>query len=360
MKQPPFSWFDAHLDLAYMAVSRRNMDLPPEDAGGPDLPAAVTLPSLTEGRVRHCLATVFTEPDGADPAFGYKAGNIEAAAAVGRRQLDVYDQWAATGKMRIGGPPSENVEPLQAWILVEGADPIRNPEEVAQWQSRGVAAIGLAWAKPSRYAGGNMTDTGLSPVGRDMVIAIDEAGIIHDLSHLSDRATDELLSIAKGPIMASHSNCRALVNDGSAGGPVGSTTATTPSVPPFQRHLRDDVIREIGRRGGIVGINLFSPFLVRGGVRSRRATISEVVAHINRVCTLTGSKRHVGLGSDMDGGFSALTLPEGLDRPKDLGLLATALMENGWSRSETEGFAFENWVRFIRENAKTSEPLLRQ
>ena len=62
-------WFDAHLDLAYLAVNGRNMHAPLHPpprggVGGPDLPAAVTLPSLADGNVSLALATIFTEPDG--------------------------------------------------------------------------------------------------------------------------------------------------------------------------------------------------------------------------------------------------------------------------------------------------------
>lgn len=345
MKQP-LTWFDAHLDLAYMAVAGRDMTVEPRVAGGPDLPGAITLKSLEAGEVRYCLATVFTEPDGADASYGYPAGDCEAAARVGRAQMAVYERWVTEGRLAIG---EGGKGPLRAWILVEGADPIREPEELEEWVRRGVAAIGLTWAKPSRYAGGNMTNTGLTELGREMVVEMDRLGVLHDLSHLSDKGTDELLSMSKARVIASHSNCRSLINDGSAGGPVGSTTATAVGVPPFQRHLRDEVIREVARRGGVVGINLYSAFLIRGGVRDRRASIDEVVGHVERVCELTGSRRHVGLGSDMDGGFSALTLPRGVDEPRDLGLIATALEGAGWSDEEIRGFASENWLRILRE-----------
>ncbi len=337
MNQRTTDWFDAHLDLAYLAVMGRNMEAGLAAAGGPDLPAAVTLPSLRAGNVRYCLATVFTEPDGTDAACSYPAGDAEAAAAVGRRQLEVYEAWVKAGWMVLG---AGGEAPLRAWILVEGADVLRGPEELPEWVGRGVAAIGLTWAKPSRYAGGNMTDMGLTDLGRGMVGAMDALGILHDLSHLSDRASDELLSLTDRRVVASHSNCRNLIDDGSARGD---------GVPPFQRHLRDEVIREIGRRGGVVGINLFSMFLIRGGARDRRATVEEAVAHIERVCELTGSRRHVGLGSDMDGGFSASKLPQGIDEPAGLGLLAEALQRGGWSGAEIEGFASENWLRVMRE-----------
>ena len=59
-----------------------------------------------------------------------------------------------------------------------------------------------------------------------------------------------------------------------------------------------------------------------------------------------GNRQQVGLGSDADGGFSALTLPEGIDRPKDYVKLAETLRGRGWSDAEVEGFAWGNWARF--------------
>jgi membrane dipeptidase len=160
-------------------------------------------------------------------------------------------------------------------------------------------------------------------------------GVMPDLSHLSDRAAEQVLEMFPGRVFASHSNCRALL------APAGESGAM------FQRHLTDRMIREIASRGGTVGLNLFSPFLIRGAVRTRRATIEEAVAHVERVCELTGSTRHVALGSDMDGGFAAERLPQGIDRPADLRRLAEALTRRGWTEEQLAGFAWRNLARAL-------------
>jgi membrane dipeptidase len=212
-------------------------------------------------------------------------------------------------------------------ILMEGADPIRSPEHVPSWKERGVRLVGLTWATGTRYAGGNAGNPGEGPLtalGVEMVRALDEAGIVHDASHLSDAAFDGLLEHAAGPIVASHSNCRALLE-------------------PRQRHLRDDQIRAIARRDGIIGLNLYSPFLAR----DRRANIADCVAHLEHVCEIAGHRRCVALGSDMDGGFTPNHLPTGLDRPEALEALAEALRDAGWSDDEVRGFASGNWRRFL-------------
>lgn len=364
-------FFDSHLDLAYLAVNRRDMlATDPLASGGPDQPGCITLPSLRAGDVRFALATIFTERGGKGPE-GY---NDEARAhVVGKAQLEVYLTWAERGlvsvdlcdalhidkdlgeirggmgvshvvtpsmKTRVGQlVDSERAPALRIGVLMENADPIRSPRELEWWASEGVVAIGLTWAKSSRYATGNSEDpasnkVGVTQAGAELVREMDRIGIVHDVSHLSDRATDDLLSMTNKPVIASHSNCRAIIASGS-------------NAPAnLQRHLADETIREIARRGGVIGLNLLSQFLVPGGGRDRRATIDEAIAHVERVCELTGSRRHVGLGSDADGGISRDRLPASIDLPRDFGRLSEALAQRGWSADDVAGFTHRNWCEF--------------
>jgi membrane dipeptidase len=336
-------WFDAHLDLAAMAVNGRDMLARPEDVTGPWPPASVTLRSLRDGSVASVLGTIFLEPDGKD-AEGYPAGDDAMANVRGLEQLAWYHAMARQGHVHLatasivegsttpGQPPANPTAPT-CRILVEGADPIRSPDELPWWRDRGVAAVGLAWARASRFAGGNTEAHGLTDLGRAMARALDALAIVHDLSHLSDRACDELLDLASGRVVASHSNCRALLGDARN-----------------QRHLRDDTIRAIAARNGVIGLNLFSRFLIPAHTPSSepipRATLDAAADHVLHICNLTGSASHVGLGSDMDGGFSALALPMGIDRPTDLWRLAERLSRRGMPDADLHAFAWGNWSRF--------------
>ena len=322
-------WFDAHLDLACLAVNGRDLTAPLDSCGGPWLPAGVTFGSLAEGGVTRCLATVFTEADG-DPreASSYPMGDAAAAARAGRLQVETYRRWKAEGR----GPRMD--------LLIECADPVSGPEELPWWRERGVVAIGLAWARGSRYATGNSAATrdpavGLTDSGRAMVRAMDELKVVHDLSHLSDRACDELLDLARGPVIASHSNVRALLD-----GPLGPGGDN-------HRHLRDETIRQIADRGGVIGLNLIKHFIAPANKDDPgdRPSVARAIDHVEYIADLVGHRRAVGLGSDMDGGVSARDLPAGIDAPRGYALLAEELRRRGWPDADIRAFAWGNFAR---------------
>lgn len=340
-------WFDAHLDLAFLAETGRDMHVDPAECRGRYQPAAVTLPSLAGGGVTRVLATVFTEsiadpssPGAETGAFAYPAGDADKAYVSGMRQLKLYHAWHDAGLIGLptrvmsstsrGREPSES--PLTAGVLVENADPITSPDDLDLWVAGGVVAIGLTWFHRGRYASGNGVpsddaDAGLTDLGRALVARMDGLSVVHDASHLNDRSLSDLFEATERRVIASHSNCRALL-DGEN-----------------QRHLTDDAIREIVRRDGVIGLNLVSAFLDQACWESGRATIDDAVGHVEHVCEISGGRAHVGMGSDMDGGITADKLPTGIDRPRDLDKIACALRDRGWSDDDIAGFTHGNWAR---------------
>jgi membrane dipeptidase len=276
--------------------------------------------------VRACLATIFTEADGNDSEISYPAGDALAARIAGIKQLDYYERLRETRDIAFD-PQASNT--LHIGILMECADPIRDASDLEWWVQRGVIVIGLAWARGSRFAGGNTQTHGLTALGVDLVSEMDRLGIVHDLSHLSDRATDELLELSSARVIASHSNCRAITDPTKAN----------------QRHLRDEHIKAVIARDGVIGLNLFGTFLAPGITKQRRATIAQAVDHVERICSIAGHTRCVGLGSDMDGGLTREDLPEGIDSPSGLHLLLQELSRRGWTDAQLRAFAHSNWLR---------------
>lgn len=327
------SWIDGHLDLAYIHQGCGDIRSAPSN----NETRCISIPALNDGGFRIVIATIFIEPgvDSATHAWGYGGpDDLEGAQRAALAQLAIYESLEREGLLRIirtahdlraGGP-------LGVVLLMEGADAIADGADAARWHARGLRMCGLTWAKGTRHAGGNAAGGGLTAQGREVISAFDELGILHDASHLSDAAFDDLLAHTSRRVVASHSNARALLGGG-------------------QRHLTDAQIREITRRGGVVGLNLFGKFLAAG----RAATSDDAVAHIEHMASTAGTRTICALGSDFDGGFAPTDVPEGLRSPQQVRALEPMLHSRGWTAAECAGFAGENWLRVLEASLAASE-----
>ncbi|MCS7033837.1 MAG: membrane dipeptidase, partial [Phycisphaerae bacterium] len=209
----------------------------------------------------------------------------------------------------------------------EGADPLRTPEDVNDWFDLGLRVVGMAW-KRTRAAGGTGEPGGLTDFGRRLAGQFDRLGIVHDASHLAEQAFWELLEATERPVIASHSNCRAIV--------------------PTDRQLSDDMIRAIASRGGVIGINFYDRFLLPPSeAGTRRAVLADVVRHFRHVCDITGSAAHVGLGTDMDGGLGREQIPLEIASSADLPRVGNALADAGFSDVDIAGILGGNWLNFF-------------
>jgi membrane dipeptidase len=326
---------DAHLDLAYNAARGRDprMAASQQPACGNEI-ATVGLPDLIAGNVGLICATIFCDPK------IYCDSNQARLQALS--QLKWYQQCVDAELLRIvrkasdltAKPPfgSEPQGRRQAAILLlEGADAFRTPADVREWFDAGLRIVGLAW-HGTRYAGGTGAPGPLTIEGSELVKELDRFKIIHDTSHLAEQSFWDLLEITEGPIIASHSNCRAIVGEG-------------------DRHLTDDMIRAIAQRGGVIGINFYDKFLLpKNELGKRRATLADVIHHIQHICDLTGDAKHVGLGTDMDGGLGREQIPVEIQTSADLPKVAKTLSIEGFNDSDITAIMGENWLRFLGSN----------
>ena len=326
---PPYQWFDAHLDLAYLALHGRAMHLPLSDVRKTEPTAALTIPSLRAAGVQGILATVFVQPedhrqpDAKGPWYFQNPTEAHQAAIA---QLDIYDRWFDMGLLQSSRHVDSASPSPMAWLLMEGCDAIRDIGDLDYFHQRGVDAISLTWIHANRWAAGNEAKGSLSADGRKLLDRAAELGIILDVSHLSEEAFYDVLDIYPGPIIASHSNVRSLL----------------PLPLQSERNLTDDQIRRLAEVGGVIGINLYSRFLASG-----RAVMADVIRHIKHIASVTGSMKHVGLGSDMDGGFDCTALPVHLESHADLERLADTMAQTGFSDGDIARFASANWSAVI-------------
>lgn len=328
---------DAHLDLAYNVDRGRDVRQPAAEQPTCDGEiATVGLPDLRAGAVGLICGTIFCLPataEGAKPDRSYR--DAAEAFTMARRQLDWYHARDADGSLPIvrnaadlPPPAAQSADAApRAILLLEGADPIRTPDDVVYFHQQGIRAVGLAWGR-TRYAGGTRAPDPLTSEGRALVGHLDAAGIIHDASHLAEESFFDLMDIATGPVMASHSNCRAIV--------------------PTDRQLSDEMICRIAARGGIIGINFYEKFLLSPDeFGKRRATLADVVRHVRHICQLAGSAWHVGIGTDMDGGLGREQIPQEIRSSRDLHRLGDALAAAGFAGDDVANILYANWLRFF-------------
>jgi len=144
--------------------------------------------------------------------------------------------------------------------------------------------------------------------------------VLIDVSHLSDAGYWDLLDVAKGPVMASHSNARAVCD--------------------HPRNMTDEMIQAMADRGGVMGMN-FAP----GFVHPTRATLQGVVDHVDHIVSLVGPD-HVGLGSDFDG---IPYTPEGLEDVTRMPGITGELVGRGYSEEDVGKILGGNHLRLIEE-----------
>lgn len=210
-----------------------------------------------------------------------------------------------------------------AFYTLEGAEGIKcDPEKLDSLFDDGVRMVSLTWNADNALAGFHGTNSPLTALGKDFVKKAQSRGMIIDVSHSSDQTIYDILDITTMPIIASHSNSRAICGN--------------------SRNLSDELFILISRCGGLAGINLYSTFLCDG-----TATFDSVYAHIDHFLELSGEE-HVALGGDLDG---CDTLPEGFSGIDSYSSLGDFLLTK-YPQQVVEKLFFGNVLRVLEACCK--------
>jgi len=347
---------DMHLDLAMNAlewnrdltrpvaeIRLRERDLADKVDRGK---GTVSLPEMRRGHVGLCVATQiarYVTPGNPLPgwhspaqAWAHTQGQLawyrameDAGEMVAIADVDGLDRHLRRWEERPDAAPVGYV------LSLEGADSLITPAYVERAYASGLRAIGPAHYGPGTYAQGTSATGGLGPRGRELLAEMDRLRVILDVTHLCDDSLREALDHFRGPVWASHSNCRALV--------------------PHHRQFSDAQIRELLGRGAIIGAAfdawMLVPDWVRGLTTPHEAglTLRQVVDHVDHICQLAGNARHVAIGSDLDGAFGTEQTPADVDTIADLARLPALLRTRGYSEDDVAQIAHGNLVRFLRE-----------
>jgi membrane dipeptidase len=348
--------FDAHLDLAMNALEW-NRDLrQPIDAirtreqGLLDKPdrgrGTVCFPELRRGNVGLCVATqIARHVKPGNPLPGWHSAEQAWAASQGQlawycameeagELVQVRDGASLDRQLGAWSVPSSSPRPIGYVLSLEGADSLITLTHLERSFAQGLRAIGLSHYGPGTYAAGTDASGGLANRGLELLREMDRLGLILDVTHLTDQGFWQALDHFDGPVWASHCNCRSLV--------------------PHQRQLSDEQIRALIARGGVMGMALDAWMMIPGWQRGQTTPdtaglrLHKLVDHIEHICQIAGNARHVGIGSDLDGGFGREQCPADLATIADLSRLPELLGARGYAPDDIKRIAHENFIQFLK------------
>ena len=331
---PPHSVIDLHCDSVFLLMEGKDLRRP--------VPSAhVDLPRLREGRVALQVFAVYVPPETeSTKAFEYTAA-----------RLDVIEDFARSDDLLA---PVETAKELRVCMAagktgimcaVENGLAIEESlEKLELLRRRKVRIVTLvhsqdmSWIFSCTGTGQFNPDSGqgrgLSRFGEKVIDAMNELGIIPDVSHSSESAFWDVIKRSKKPVIASHSCAYAIC--------------------AAARNLKDDQLKALGDSGGLVGINFFSGFLseqarAEGSPPQNRqqpyvkVPMSVIADHIDYIINLAGEDC-VALGSDFDGIPAS---PEGVTGSDFYPVLENELRSRGYSENRIEKIFSANFLRVL-------------
>lgn len=213
------------------------------------------------------------------------------------------------------------------FLVVEGMEPVGDRlERIDQYAAWGVRLGMLTWNEENQLAcgAGGDPDRGLTPLGREAMRRMQARGILPDVSHTSDRSFWDILKLAEGPVVASHSNCRALCD--------------------VRRNLTDEQLRAIRDTGGVIGVNVYHGFV---HAEPRMQTAAMLARHAAHIAETIGPE-HVACGFDFCEYFGPGNEGcEGMENCAQTGNFFFELERLGFSAAERQGIASENLLRVL-------------
>ncbi|WP_163335714.1 dipeptidase [Desulfopila sp. IMCC35008] len=229
---------------------------------------------------------------------------------------------------------------IALFLSLEGADPLQNdPGLLRIFYELGVRGLGLVWSRRNAVGDGAFFASqregqkgGLTPFGIDLIEQAERLGMFIDVSHLNDEGFLDVMNVAQKPLIASHSNCRALART--------------------MRNLTDDQIKSLAAKGGVIGMNSVDAFVHDD---AKKATMDDFVNHVDHIANLVGID-HVGIGFDICCGFpNHLSMPdnvEATDLISDHGHLeefTEQLIRHGYSDEDIMKVLGDNFMRVYSE-----------
>ncbi len=348
---------DAHLDLSMNAIDW-NRDLRKDivelrnfEKDLKDLPGrgqnTVTFDAMRKGNIGLCVATQiarYVKPENPLPGWN----SPEQAWAHTQAQLAWYKEMVKAKELRQITDLKDLEGHLSYWetskdsrksigfvLSLEGADSIVSMEHLHLAVEYGLRAIGPAHYGPGTYAFGTDSTGGIGAKGKTLLQEMEKLNLILDVTHLCDQSFWEALEVFDGVVWASHNNCRALVD--------------------HNRQFSDQQLKELIRREAVIGVVLDTWMMVpnwKRGVftpQSADAGLKRIIDNIDHICQLAGDTKHVGIGSDLDGGFGKEQSPYDIDTIADLQKIQGMLEMRGYTSNDIKGIYQGNFLRILKK-----------
>ena len=209
---------------------------------------------------------------------------------------------------------------LSAILTLEGTAGIDyNPELLEDLWAIGFRVTSLGWNEKNPLTGSNVTGGGLTDLGREYVKEAQQLGMRIDVSHISDEGFWDIMKITNAPILATHSNSRAVHN--------------------HSRNLTDDMFRAICQTGGVAGYNACREFT------GENPNLDTVCDHILHFMELDPSGKHIALGGDLDG---VEAMPDGFEGVQSYPALAGRLLQRGLTEETVMDIFWNNAMRVMK------------
>ena len=209
---------------------------------------------------------------------------------------------------------------MSAILTLEGTAGIDyNPALLEDLWAIGFRVSSLGWNERNPLTGSNVTGGGLTDLGREYVKEAQRLGMRVDVSHISDEGFWDILKITDAPIIATHSNSRAVHN--------------------HSRNLTDDMFRAIRETGGVAGYNACRDFT------GENPNLDTVCDHILHFLELDPDGKHIALGGDLDG---VEAMPDGFEGVQSYPTLARKLLDRGLTEENVMDIFWNNAIRVMK------------
>ena len=346
--------FDAHLDLAMNAVDwNRDLRMALADIRGQERlhgmndlgrqTGTVSFPELKKAQVGIGVATLIARHE---QAITHPLGmtSPEACYAMAHAHLAYYRAMQRSGWVKMIRTKQElaahheayelnpNGSPFGFVLSMECADAVLDPDNIHEWHDAGLRAIGITHYGANRYGGGTRCEVGLAVDAIPLLKNIEQLGIALDLTHLSDKAFWQVAERFGGRVLASHQNARKFCD--------------------WQRQFSDEQLKFVIERNGVIGMSFDAIMLQPGWVRGETkpiVTMDRIVDNIEHICNMAGNTNHVGIGSDLDGGYGYEQTPADVNTIADLQKLPDLLAKRKFDDGDVERILHGNWLRFFAE-----------